>query len=107
MTLAEPKIRRWTREEYYRLADGGYFNGQRVQLINGEIVQMAPQGHPHSRSLILVRGALADIFGLRRIREQMPLNVPGESDPEPDLAVTEHPVEHYTAHPTSAVLVVE
>jgi hypothetical protein len=37
MILAEPATRQWTREEYYRLAEQGWFEGQRVQLIDGEI----------------------------------------------------------------------
>jgi Uma2 family endonuclease len=106
-TTAQPRTRRWTRDEYYRLAEQGYFRGQRVQLIDGEIIEMAPQGHPHSRSLMLAKAYLTEIFGARRVRSQLPLNVPGESDPEPDLAVTEHPIEYYTDHPTTAQLTVE
>ena len=49
MLLAEPQIRRWTRREYSRLGAEGWFDGQRVQLINGEIIQMAPMGYEHTR----------------------------------------------------------
>jgi len=107
MTLAEPIIRRWTRDEYYRLSDGGYFQNQRVQLINGEILQMPPQGYPHGQAYLNSLHILYSVFGADFIRPQMPLNVPGESDPEPDLAVTEYPRQHYKDHPTKAVLVVE
>jgi Uma2 family endonuclease len=54
-----------------------------------------------------VNKALWEIFDTLRVRPQMPLNVPGESDPEPDFAVTERPVTEYHDHPTTAVLVVE
>lgn len=106
-TIKEPRTRRWTRDEYYRLAGEGWFAGQRVQLIEGEIIQMPPQGHAHARGILLVQRALAGIFGLDHIRSQMPLNIPGESDPEPDLAVIEHTIERYSDHPATAVLVVE
>jgi Uma2 family endonuclease len=107
MILAEPATRQWTREEYYRLAEEGWFEGQRVQLIDGEIIQMPPQGHIHF--LVLDRSGkfLLKAFGNAHwIRAQAPLNI-GDSDPEPDLAVCEHPMEDYTDHPTTALLVVE
>jgi Uma2 family endonuclease len=107
MTLAEPTTRRWTRGEYYRLADEGWFAGQRVQLIDGEIIQMAPQGYPHANALMLMKRALSGIFDQDCIRPQMPLNVPGESDPEPDFAVTEQRFDQFHGHPTTAVLVIE
>jgi Uma2 family endonuclease len=107
MTIAEPITRRWTRAEYYRLAEEGWFTGQRVMLMSGEILHRAPQGHHHTRTYLAALDALTNIFGSKRIRPQLPLNVPGESDPEPDLAVTEKDFVGYTDHPTTAVLVIE
>jgi Uma2 family endonuclease len=108
MTLAELKTRRYTRDEYYRLAQEGRFAGQRVQLIEGEIVEMPPQGRPHALAYLMMQRALFGIFGPDRVQSQLPLNVPGDSDPEPDLAVLERPVETYKEdHPTTALLVVE
>jgi Uma2 family endonuclease len=108
MTLAEPIVRRWTRAEYYRLADEGWFTGQRVQLLRGEIVQMPPQGHPHSMGIFRVSRFLQMAFGDRHwVRIQMPLNVLEDSEPEPDVAVTQQPAESYHNHPTSALIVVE
>jgi Uma2 family endonuclease len=107
MTLAEPKTRRWTREEYYRLAEQGYFSGQRVQLLEGEILHMAPQGYPHAEAYLSTVKILTAIFGPDSIRPQLPLNVPGESDPEPDVAVTKIPRGRFKDHPTTAAVVVE
>jgi len=33
MHAAEPHIKRWTREEYYKMGDAGLFEGKRVELI--------------------------------------------------------------------------
>jgi Uma2 family endonuclease len=107
MKLAEPQPRRFTREEYYRLAENGYFNGQHVQLIDGEIIEMPRQAHSHAHAYLQAIQFLNRAFGTERIRPQLPLNVPGESDPEPDVAVTEYPHGHYKDHPTSAILVTE
>jgi Uma2 family endonuclease len=40
---SEPQTRKWTREEFYKLAEDGWFQGQRVLLLEGEIIQMPPQ----------------------------------------------------------------
>jgi Uma2 family endonuclease len=109
MTVAEPISRRWTRAEYYRLANEGWFAGQRVQLIRGEIVQMAPQGAPHAIGILRVSNFLASAFGQGHwTRTQMPLNVLDHSDPKPDVAVTLQPAESYSKdHPKTVLLAVE
>ena len=85
MTLTEPITRRWTRAEYYRLADEGWFTGQRVQLIGGEIVQMPPQGHQHAMGILRVFQFLQAAFETGHwIRNQLPLNVLADSELEPD-----------------------
>lgn len=33
---AEPRVRRWTRDEYYEIANLGLFEGQHVELIDGD-----------------------------------------------------------------------
>lgn len=106
--LAEPQARRWTRREYYKLAQKGWFAGQRVQLIDGEIIQMAPQGHEHTSALSKTARILGTLFEPGHwIRWQMPLNIGRESDPEPDLAVVKGDIDDYTDHPTTAILIVE
>jgi Uma2 family endonuclease len=107
MTLAEPQTRRFSRDEYYRMAEQGYFAGQRVQLIDGEIIQMPPQKYPHAHAYLVANQFVTRVFGVDRIRPQLPLNVPGESDPEPDVAVTERPYDQYRDHPVTAIFVIE
>jgi len=34
----EPKVHRWTLEEYYKMADAGLFRGKHVELIEGEVI---------------------------------------------------------------------
>src|SRR5262249_38897963 len=40
----EPRPRLWTKDEYYRMGDLGWFNGQKAELLEGEIVVTSPQG---------------------------------------------------------------
>jgi Uma2 family endonuclease len=106
--LAEPTTMRWTREQYYHLAKEGWFRGQRVQLIRGEIIQMPPQGRPHARTIFLIRTALEGVFDPpAHVETQVPLNALADSDPEPDIAVFAGDVREYDFHPTTALLVVE
>lgn len=103
-----PQRRRWTREEYYRIADMGLFQGQRVELIDGEITEMSPQGSPHYVTIALVERALIRAFGPDYwVRTQGPLALSKKTEPEPDIAVIHGDPRTAPAHPSSALLVVE
>jgi Uma2 family endonuclease len=105
----EPKAFRWTREEYYRLAKLGLFNGRRVELIEGEILEMSPPLPPHSVAIMLAEEMMRAVFEEGySIRVQDPLSLGLDSDPQPDVAVVKgKPRDYLKHHPTSAVLVIE
>lgn len=106
--VANPKPRYWTRDEYYRLADLGFFRGQRAERIGGQIVVMSPQGFAHYTALDKAADALRPVFGPGYwVRTQAPLELGQASDPEPDVSVVAGRREDYTNHPTAAVLAVE
>ncbi len=110
MAVAEvPRVRLWTRDEYYQLASFGLFQGQRVELILGQIIQMSPQGSRYATSVLLVQEAVREAFGTGFvIRGQLPFLVEDSSDPEPDVAVVEGDIrDGLEAHPSSASLLVE
>lgn len=105
-----PKTRRWTVDEYYRLADYGFFRGERVELVGGKIIQMAPQRDAHAAAVLLGRDALSAAFGPGHVvRPQLPLHLSPTSQPEPDLAVVGGSPRDFVGkgHPASALLVVE
>jgi Uma2 family endonuclease len=90
------------------MAEQGWFEGQRVQLIDGEIVQMPPQGYQHTKALMLVFKFLSEAFGAEHwVRTQFQVDLNDDSQPEPDISVAEHPFEWYKDHPTTALLVAE
>jgi Uma2 family endonuclease len=106
--LTEPRTFRWTRDEFYRLADLGCFDNRRVELIEGEILEMPVPKHPHVVSVSLTEETLRILFGPGFwIRTQSPLNLGALSDAEPDVTVVPGRPRDYTDHPTSALLVVE
>ncbi|MFL6196339.1 MAG: Uma2 family endonuclease [Thermoanaerobaculia bacterium] len=109
MATANPDVRRWTREEYERAVEEGYFQPEeRLELVDGILYGMTPQSSSHVMGVRLIQRVLrifdGDGFDLRC---QSPLAVGLDSEPEPDVAVVVGNPEDYTVHPTSAVLVVE
>ncbi len=105
----EPSDRLWTRKEYHLLADKGFFDSQRVELIEGRIIEMPPQKVPHALALELVSRFLYRNFTAGfRVRIQMPFVASSGSELEPDaLLVRGDPRDGSTEHPTTADLVVE
>jgi Uma2 family endonuclease len=104
------QTRRWTRQEYDRMAATGIFHPEeRLQLIDGEIITMTPQGSGHATAVRLTEEALRNVFGIGfDVRTQLPLALNLDSEPEPDVAVVHgSPRDYKNEHPQSAVLVVE
>ena len=92
--------------EYERLADSGAFDGERVELLYGRIIQMVPQGEPHSQGIMqLMELFVPRLIGRARVRIQMPFAAPHESLPEPDVAVVAP--SDKAERPTAAYLIVE
>jgi Uma2 family endonuclease len=101
--------RRWTKEEYYRLGELGFFHGQRVELIEGELMVQSPQGPLHFNDVDRVFRLLDREFGAGYwVRAQGPLDLGQHTEPEPDVCVVPGSSADYVqAHPTTAVLIVE
>jgi Uma2 family endonuclease len=107
--MAAPQ-HRWSRAEYDRAIEAGVFGPDaRLELIEGAILAMGPQGSEHFTGIELVVDALRGAFGAGyRVRTQGPLAAGEDSEPEPDVAVVAGDARSYRdAHPTSALLVVE
>ena len=79
----------WSRSEYERMAEAGIFEpGVRMELIDGEILETAPQGTRHFTAIRLIEDVLRAIFGDGwDIRTQGPLAIDDRSEPEPDVAL--------------------
>ncbi len=103
-------IRRWTRVEYDRLIEAGFFRpGDRTELIGGGLIVAEPQGTAHFTGIRLVDDALRRAFGPGwDVRVQGPVALDDESEPEPDVAVVPGTSRDYRdAHPSRPALVVE
>jgi len=81
--------RRITLDEYYAMARTGLIGpDERTELIEGEVIRVAPIGDRHGDAVEKLDGLLHEaIGGLARIRCQMPVRLDEYSQPEPDLVV--------------------
>src|ERR1041384_2362844 len=89
LTVPPGAVRRWTRVEYERLVALDVFRpGERVELLDGQLVVREPQGTEHSaairRVLPALRAALGDTW---QIDSQLPIALDDDSEPAPDVAV--------------------
>ncbi len=108
MPLTEPRTVRWTKDEYHRLAEAGWFNDRRVELPDGEIFEMPVPKIPHVIALDVTTTALRAAFGSGYwVSLQAPLDLALTSEPIPDLFIVPGKARDYSAHPTTALLIVE
>lgn len=108
--MADLRPRRWSRVEYERLVECGFFRpGDRVELIGGQLLVAEPQNGPHATAVGLAEDALREAFGGGWVvRVQAPIALDDESEPEPDVAVVPGARRDYRrGHPQRSVLAVE
>ena len=108
-TSHAPHPLRWTWREYLRLSEQGFFAGRRVELIEGDVIQMAAMNGPHWAAIGQVQQVFQGIFNTGCIvTMQLPLRVSDESAPEPDIAVVRGSWRDFKENlPTTALMVVE
>ena len=102
----------FTVEEYYRMADAGILAPEdRVELIDGEVIQMSPIGSRHfaavTRSVDLFT---ATFRGKAVVSAQQPLRLNNHNEPEPDIVLLRWRDDYYASgipNAQDALLVVE
>ncbi len=99
---------RFTPEQFEQLGALGLFRDQRVELIGGEIIQMAPVGPEHSVcKTYSARPWQRRASANWHVRIEDPLRL-GGSEPYPDIAIVPgKPSDYRQHHPTTALLVIE
>jgi Uma2 family endonuclease len=93
-------LTKWTVENYHQMIDTGILNNRRVELINGEIIEMSPEGSFHSfvneQGVIYLRSLLGE---KAVVREAHPITL-DNSEPEPDIAIVHPPrITYKNRHP--------
>jgi len=104
------RTRHWTRKEYECLvALGVLHEDEPIELIGGQMIVAEPKNAPHPTAVMLTAEALRGAFGAGWVvRQQDPVALDDESEPEPDVAVVAGHIRDYSgAHPERPVLIVE
>ncbi|HWE36414.1 MAG TPA: Uma2 family endonuclease [Isosphaeraceae bacterium] len=105
--LATARRVRFTKDQYYKLGDLGFFPDKRIELVRGELWHMTINP-PHAIASGLAEEPLRNAFGPgHSCRTAVPLDLGRHNQPEPDIAVVPGNPRDYTSHPTTALLVVE
>ncbi len=101
------KLRPLHRREYDRLVQEGVFDNERVELIDGMLLTMSPQGTRHSHVIrTLTRILVPALAGRALVQVQQPLAQGDDSEPEPDISIVSE-APYLDDHPSQAFLVVE
>ena len=94
-------LTKWTIDDYHQMIAAGILDERRVELLNGEIVDMSPEGEPHAYYSHDVAKYLERLLGDERVtvRQAKPITIPStRSEPEPDVAVVQPLGREYLHH---------
>lgn len=110
--IQEPRSRRFTTDEYHWMGRVGILTeDDRVELIDGEIIELPPIGDRHSASCSKLNRFISVGVGEAAIvRVQDPIKIGPHSEPQPDVAVVSARADFYaTGHPVpgDVLLIVE
>ena len=92
MTLITYK---WSIAEWHELVNSGILQDKPVELLEGEIIEMSPEGIEHSYTNQSIADYLRELFqGQAYIRDAHPITL-DNSEPEPDIAIVRLPKDIY------------
>ena len=98
----------WSRKDYHTLDKLPVFFNRRVELIEGEIVEMSPIGFLHILGVAKSAKAVEVTFGSGYfVLTQSPFAAGNFSEPEPDAAVYAGTLNNLKATPTNPALIIE
>ena len=79
---------RWTIDRYHKAVEAGVFDEQPIELLEGELIEMSPEGIPHAGLSSDGADYLREQLGNQvKVREAKPITLPNHSEPEPDIAI--------------------
>jgi Uma2 family endonuclease len=96
------RVHRLSVADYHRMSETGILGPDlRTELIDGEVIEMPPIGHPHAGTVNLLADRLRDqVRGQALVAVQNPVCLDGRSEPLPDLALLRLRPDYYrNGHP--------
>jgi Uma2 family endonuclease len=95
---------KWQIEQWHELVNSGVLEGKPVELLEGDIVEMSPEGIEHSATNRSINDYLRELLqGKAYISESHPITLDNSphllaSEPEPDIAIVRLPSTRYHKH---------
>ena len=96
------RVVRFSIANYHRMGEAGILGPELpTELIDGEVVEMPPIGHPHAGTFNLLSDLLKEAVGRRAvIAFQNPVRLDDYTEPLPDIALLRPRADYYRAgHP--------
>ncbi|NET15565.1 MAG: hypothetical protein F6K08_23385 [Okeania sp. SIO1H6] len=92
-------VARWKIDDYHAMTEAGLLIDRQVELLNGLIIEISPEGPLHS-SLNRDTGELfrSKLGSRARVSEGKPITLINNSEPEPDIAII-RPGYYRESHP--------
>jgi Uma2 family endonuclease len=88
-------LTKWSVEDYHQMIAAGILEDRRVELLDGDIVEMSPESPLHKGSGEELTSYLRRVLeGLAWVREAGPITLEN-SEPEPDIAIVKLPRSLY------------
>jgi Uma2 family endonuclease len=104
LQLAKPRLNtfRLNISQYHQMSEAGIFSeNDKVELINGEIIEMSPIGRRHTACVNRLNSVFSQLLGKKVIvAVQNPIILNNLSEPEPDIALLQPRADFYeSGHP--------
>ena len=93
LSPAQLPVTQWSLDDYHQMIAMGLLGDRPVELLNGIVVDTAPEGPEHAYLADTNTKYLAQLLGNRAtVRDGHPITLPGiadlhDSEPEPDIAI--------------------
>ena len=108
MKTAVVKRMRWTVDHYFRMSELGFFDDRRVELLNGEVIEVPAQATPHRAAITNTSALLLPAFDQSAwVVIQGTLKLTRFSAPDPDFYVVDAPVGTPDEQLPRPILVIE
>ena len=94
--------KKFTVGQYHQMIESGILTDRdRVELLNGEILEMSPVGRRHAACVDrLTELLIVQLVGKAIVRTQNPIRLSDDSEPQPDIAILRRRDDFYaTGHP--------
>jgi Uma2 family endonuclease len=104
LQLAKPQLKtfRLNVSQYHQMNEAGILSeNDRVELINGQIIEMSPIGRRHAACVDRINRLFSNILGIKVIVSvKNPIILNNLSEPEPDIALLQPRADFYeSGHP--------